>query len=79
MMSSAATNNANNNNGNNKAEMHIQALSQKNHRLAKELVRFVFIVVGVNSCCLLWCDRIVYFGTAYLFIVGLNYNVTSAY
>jgi hypothetical protein len=42
-MSAAANTNANNNNGNNKAEMHIQALSQKNHRLAKELVRFVFM------------------------------------
>lgn len=45
MMSAAANNNANNNNGN-KAEMHIQALSQKNHRLAKELVRIVFIIWG---------------------------------
>lgn len=45
MMSAATTNNANNNHGN-KAEMHIQALSQKNHRLAKELVRIVFIIWG---------------------------------
>lgn len=32
--------NANVNTNGNKAELHIQALSQKNHRLAKELVSF---------------------------------------
>jgi hypothetical protein len=38
--------NANINMNGNKAELHIQALSQKNHRLAKELVSFSWLLTA---------------------------------